>query len=266
MLPTPSTSHIDVNRVYDPAEDSFLLLDTFSSPAESEFLQQRLGMKRTNQGLASVPTISPLVVEVGTGSGVVVSFITAHAKTIFGRNDIMIVGTDINPFACQATQETVAKACRNGSKPLVQGAVSAVFMNSLNMDLANALRPGTIDVLIFNPPYVPTPDVPQMPGAEMEDEGGVSSMDFDTNSHMLALSYAGGRDGMETTNRLVAQLPLLLSADTGTAYILLCHQNRPQEVMQSIRNWGTQWSVEVAGQSNKTSGWEKLCVIRIWRT
>ena len=264
MLPTPSTSHVDVNRVYDPAEDSFLLLDTLSSPSETDFLRHRFGVE-TNQVQPKIPTISPLVVEVGTGSGVVVSFITAQAETIFGRNDILTVGTDINLFACQATNETVARACGNGWKALSESAKSPVFMDSLNMDLTNAMRPGTIDLLIFNPPYVPTQDMPDMPGAKADDKGGIS-IELDTNSHMLALSYAGGRDGMETTNRLIAQLPMLLNAKRGTAYIVLCHQNKPQEVMRSIRNWGLQWSAEIARQSKKTGGWEKLCVIRIWRT
>ena len=63
MLPTPDTSHVPYKRVYEPAEDSYLLLDTLSSAVETEYLQK------------AFPDIAPLVVEVGTGSGVVLVFV-----------------------------------------------------------------------------------------------------------------------------------------------------------------------------------------------
>lgn len=47
-----------------------------------------------------------------------------------------------------------------------------------------------------------------------------------------SLSYAGGRDGMETTERLVGILPGVLSA-RGCAYLLLFRQSRPKDVARS---------------------------------
>lgn len=267
MLPTPSTSHIDVDRVYEPAEDSFLLLDTLSSPEETAFLQQRFN----HQSRLQYQTASPLVLEIGAGSGVVLAFITAHAQELFGRAQILTLGADVNTFACAATVETVRKACAETVNGQIGRVSQAVFLTTVQADLGSAVRPHSIDVLVFNPPYVPSAELPELTRSETADRrSNLSSTSanegrFEENSHLLSLSYAGGKDGMEVTNRLLDQLPDLLSLDRGTAYILLCKQNKPEQVMERVRHWGSSWAVDVPGQSGRTGGWEKLKVLRIWR-
>ena len=269
MLPTPSTSHIDPDIIYEPAEDSFLLLDTVSSAAETCFLAQRFH--------STSP--SPLVLEVGTGSGVVLAFLTANAQEIFGRTDILTIGTDINPYACRATQQTVLKACQNNSAAFEQKAArstAAAFMASLNSDLATSIRPKMVDVLIFNPPYVPTSELPMLSidqsefrgvhhDSDSDDAGGAKSKQFAEKSHLISLSYAGGMDGMQVTNRLLMELPDIIDNVRGVAYILLCKQNKPHELIERVRQWGPEWSATVVGRSGKTGGWEKLQIVRICR-
>ncbi|GAB0132856.1 hypothetical protein EsDP_00001280 [Epichloe bromicola] len=255
MLPTPDTSHVAYERVYEPAEDSFLLLDTLSSASETAFLRSRF----------PAPPSSPpaLVVEVGTGSGVVLAFATAHALAIFGTRDVLTAGVDVSPFACRATVATVGKAA--GASPGSHSRSHGMFLGSCTGDLATPWRDGAVDVLVFNPPYVPTPEMPVPPPpsfGETEDGGGATSRDDD--SYLLSLSYAGGRDGMETTERLVAALPRIL-AQRGCAYLLLCAQNKPELVKARIRGFGAGWRAETVASSGKTAGWEKLQVLRIWR-
>ncbi|MCJ1229894.1 S-adenosylmethionine-dependent methyltransferase [Toensbergia leucococca] len=261
MLPTPSTSHVNLDRIYEPAEDSFLLLDTLSSPSETHFLRKRLGYPiHAKPQLDSTP--SPLIVEVGTGSGVVLAFVTAHAQTIFGRTDLITLGTDINRFACEAAAVTVRKASEVGCS------TSGNSLDVLFADLSSPLRNGIVDVLIFNPPYVPTPEIPSNVAVAGESVNGPSSIledSFENDSYLLSLSYTGGIDGMEVTSKLLDEIPVLLSSTRGTAYLLLCQQNKPEEVMHRIRRWGSTWYVEVVGQSGKSAGWEKLQIIRIWR-
>lgn len=96
-----------LDEVYDPGEDSFLLVDAALKEARS-------GDK---------------VLEVGTGSGVVSLFVKDVASSV--------VATDISPFACD-------NARLNGV-PVVR------------TDLYRGIC-GKFDLVIFNPPYLPTSD------------------------------------------------------------------------------------------------------------
>ena len=252
MLSTPSTSHVDTNRIYEPAEDSFLLLDALSAPSEIAFLTARF----------SLVTPTPLVLEVGTGSGVVLAFVNTHARMIFGREDVLTFGVDVNGEACAATGETIRRATEGG------GGVGGIFLGTAQGDLTAALRPGVVDVLVFNPPYVPTDELPSpIIAAGRSCSTRISKSDkLDEDSYLLSLSYAGGLDGMEVTNRLLDQLPHMLSLERGgVAYILLCGQNKPEEVSERIRTWSAGWDVESVRRSGKTGGWEKLQIVRILR-
>ncbi|KAI4142898.1 MAG: hypothetical protein L6R39_004784 [Caloplaca ligustica] len=259
MLPTPSTSHVDIDRVYEPAEDSFLLLDTLSSAAESAFLKERFGQEPA-VGRNPGQNPSALVVEVGVGSGVVLAFLTAHAQAILGRSDILSLGVDINPYACMASTQTVDVACHDASC-----SNPGLFLTSLNTDLTSVIRHGTVDVLVFNPPYVPTAEVPQTTNIHENSRVGGMKTKYEEDANLISLSYAGGADGMEVTNRLLEQLPLALNAERGVAYILLCKQNKPEKAVQRIRSWGSGWTVDVVGRSGKQGGWEKLQILRICR-
>lgn len=250
MLPTPSTSHVDFERIYEPAEDSYLLLDTLSSASEKAFLSDRFKTSATRS--------SPLVVEIGTGSGVILSFVHAHALTLFGRSDVLTVGVDVNRYACQATEQTVQVA---GAVP-AQHESHGLYLGNVVGDLGCALRGGIVDVLIFNPPYVPTPELPEIPSSVV----GERPTTFEEDSVLLELSYAGGADGMETTDRLLDGLPELLTREIGCAYVLLCAQNKPEKVKERIRQLGEGWNVETVGSSGRKAGWEKLQIVRIWRT
>lgn len=270
MLPTPDTSHVSFETIYEPSEDSYLFLDTLSSASESKWLSERF-KKGTG---ASDPV--PLIVEAGTGSGVVLAFVAAQSQEIFGRRDILTLGTDVNRNACIATQETVSTSLetqreRQGTTTTTEKAVisnlQTVHISSLTGDLCSALRPGSVDVLLFNPPYVPTEELPDLPTATQNDPAAAQSMSrsakFENDSYFLSLTYAGGADGMETTNRLLDAIPGVLSS-RGVAYVLLCKQNRPDDVKARIHGWGD-WNAETVGSSGMQAGWEKLVIVRIWR-
>ncbi|KAL6707432.1 S-adenosylmethionine-dependent methyltransferase [Coniothyrium glycines] len=250
MLPTPSTSHVCFDRVYEPAEDSYLLLDTLSSATETAFLRQRF-----RDGAP------PLVLEVGVGSGIVLAFVAANANTIFGRNNTLTLGIDINSFACEAASRTVHHALQE------QTQAQSIFLDVVNGDLATAIRPHSIDVFIFNPPYVPAelPDLSRHPAYNALPQGK-DKTSFEQDSYLLELSYAGGEDGMVVTNQMLEQVPGILRIGTGVAYILLCAQNKPEIVKKRIRAWGPGWNAETAGSSGKKAGWEKLVIVRIWKS
>ncbi|EFQ99040.1 N(5)-glutamine methyltransferase MTQ2 [Nannizzia gypsea CBS 118893] len=282
MLPTPSTSHVAFDTIYEPAEDSYLFLDTLSDLEESIWLSERFSLEQPGQRNGPLPTSasspSPVIVEVGTGSGVILGFLAANCKTIIGRSDILTIGTDVNRNACSATRQTVKVAIADKYAEESFGAAPANKQEAntkastpiqplavITGDLCSSLRPGMVDILLFNPPYVPTPELPHLPSPSEATSSTSGMSRFEMESYLLSLTYAGGEHGMETTNRLLDSIPQILNPERGVAYVLLCAQNKPQEVMGRINGWGNGWKTEIAGRSGVKAGWERLVIIRIWR-
>ncbi|KAI9653104.1 MAG: S-adenosylmethionine-dependent methyltransferase [Alyxoria varia] len=268
MLPTPNTSHVDIDKVYDPSEDSYLLLDALGAEEETAFLKKRFQVGH-----------APLVVEVGTGSGVALAFVHANARAILGRNDGLCLGTDINAYACRAACQTIkanepapfSSSSRDGdATESLARAEAGLFLGCVNADLASPLPKKIVDVLIFNPPYVPSESVPLLFESKTNDsacEVGEESLSnsYIRNMHLQALATDGGEHGMEVTDRLLKQIPEVLSK-RGVAYVLLCARNRPVEVKERIwRKLGVAWDVETVRTSGKWGGWEKLQIMRISR-
>ncbi|KAM4788356.1 methyltransferase N6AMT1 isoform 3-T4 [Cyanocitta cristata] len=128
-LPTPRYGHLGprgpFRDVYEPAEDTFLLLDALERDAGS------LREARVE-----------ICLEIGSGSGVVSTFL---ASSILGPSALYIC-TDINPMAAYCTQETAL--------------LNNVHLQPVITDLVKGLSPrlnGKVDLLLFNPPYVVTP-------------------------------------------------------------------------------------------------------------
>ncbi|XP_060083021.1 methyltransferase N6AMT1-like [Ylistrum balloti] len=125
---TPDISHLrqeDFERVYEPAEDTFLFLDALAK--EHEYIKEKK---------------PSCCVEIGCGSGVCITFL---AKML-GPTAAMYWCTDINPLAVLAAKRT---AEQNG-----------VTVIPVLTDLVQCLQPrlkNQVDVLLFNPPYVVTP-------------------------------------------------------------------------------------------------------------
>ncbi|XP_054668097.1 methyltransferase N6AMT1 isoform X1 [Grus americana] len=128
-LPTPRYDHVGPDGpfrdVYEPAEDTFLLLDALEQDAA------RLREARVE-----------ICLEIGSGSGVVSTFL---ASSIIGSSALYIC-TDINPMAAYCTLETAL--------------LNNVHLQPVITDLVKGLSPrlnGKVDLLLFNPPYVVTP-------------------------------------------------------------------------------------------------------------
>ncbi|NXG09041.1 HEMK2 methyltransferase, partial [Sakesphorus luctuosus] len=128
-LPTPRYEHVgqrgSFQDVYEPAEDTFLLLDALEQDAG------RLQEARIE-----------ICLEIGSGSGVVSTFL---ASSILGSSALYIC-TDINPMAAYCTQKTAL--------------LNNVHLQPIITDLVKGLSPrlnGKVDLLLFNPPYVVTP-------------------------------------------------------------------------------------------------------------
>ncbi|XP_012882871.1 PREDICTED: hemK methyltransferase family member 2 [Dipodomys ordii] len=124
-FPTPLYGHVGrgvFRDVYEPAEDTFLLLDALEAAADE---------------LAGVE----ICLEIGSGSGVVSAFLAS----MIGPQALYMC-TDINPDAAACTLET-ARCNKVQIQPIIT-------------DLVKGLLPRLkekVDLLVFNPPYVVTP-------------------------------------------------------------------------------------------------------------
>ncbi|GEQ70985.1 hypothetical protein JCM33374_g4666 [Metschnikowia sp. JCM 33374] len=215
MLPTPYIKNLD-DRVYDPAEDSFLLLDSLEKCIVE--LQKRQ---------------FPVVCEIGAGSGIVSTFLKVN---IFPHG--VFFATDVNPVACDTIVSTVKENDVKSNFKTVD-----VFQ----MSLTTGIRPKSVDVLVFNPPYVPAEEVPAIP--ETADD-----------YTWLDLALLGGSDGMVVTWKVLYNLNEILSRG-GVAYILFCARNHPDNVAEVMRARG--WNVRTV--LNRKAGWEVLSVLEFKR-
>lgn len=206
MVSTPSTSHVtraEWDQVYEPAEDTFALLDALEADAAL---------------LRSHPC--PLVVELGCGSGVVSTFVA----TLLGPHHGVQLATDLNPVATTVAART---AHHNSRKPI------DTILTSLLLGLAPRLR-GKIDVLLFNPPYVPT----------TEAEEAFAQRAASTDRALYA-SWAGGSTGTALVDALLlgssisGGIPLWdLLAPGGSAYVVAIKQNDPRGMVKRLEQLG----------------------------
>ncbi|KAL1737505.1 S-adenosyl-L-methionine-dependent methyltransferase [Schizophyllum commune] len=211
MIPTPDTSHlsaIDFESVYEPAEDTFLLLDALEADATA-----LRDMK---------PTIA---LEIGSGSGCVSAFL---GKILPG---VPILCADINLHACKCTRQT--------------GFKNQVMLEPINASFASPLRSrlkNSVDILLFNPPYVPT---------ESEEAYYAQS------GMTLPGSWAGGTDGMQVTDLFLPDVPDLLSP-RGRFYLVAVKQNNIQDIASRMGVMGLDCETVL----QRRAGREHLFILR----
>ena len=186
---TPNTDHLYeaefAGAVYEPSADSFAFLDALEQDSPT-LLDVR-------------PTIS---LEIGCGSGIVTAFL--HKLLQDAGHQCSFLSCDINATATNASLVTY------GTNRVPCDVVLSDFASPLLPRLQHA-----VDVLLFNPPYVPTEE------NEMHSTG-------------IEAAWAGGVDGMEVVNAFLPMANRLL-APSGLFYLVLIEQNRPKEVIQRAR-------------------------------
>ena len=187
LLPTPDYGKLH-DSVYDPAEDSFILLDALEADA--------IELK------ARKPTIC---LEIGSGSGIASTFLS----TIVEPSSALFLSTDINPHACLATLAT---------SQLNQAHLNPINTNLVSPILQRLEAAGGADVLVFNPPYVPTE----------EDELTRTQLAAE-----IGATWAGGADGMVVTNIVLDMLPRILNHG-GTLYLVAVSANQPAQIISTM--------------------------------
>uniref|UniRef100_A0A7E4V4B1 Methyltransferase HEMK2 n=1 Tax=Panagrellus redivivus TaxID=6233 RepID=A0A7E4V4B1_PANRE len=200
--------------VYDPAEDSFLLMDALVEDQEALIAQK-----------------PKVVFEIGVGSGVVSSFARTLIDGLLGNGSEYVhsFGTDINPEAIETAKRTAT--INKQSKPEL-----------FQCDLVSAVSPrfqGFIDVLLFNPPYVPTDDAP-----------------VTCSEHC----WAGGPSGRGALDRLWPIVADLLSP-TGSFYLVALKSNNIPDLIETAGQYNLDGKVVI----NRRCGIEHLFILKFWK-
>ncbi|EIE21191.1 S-adenosyl-L-methionine-dependent methyltransferase [Coccomyxa subellipsoidea C-169] len=199
--------------VYDPSDDSFALVDALVKAAE--------------EWRSKPPRIC---VEVGSGSG----YITCSVALLLQHLGITAhcISTDINPAALHSTECTL------------QAHNVADKVDLVHTDLLEGLRPRlrkAVDLLVFNPPYVPTPD------EEVLRTG-------------IAQAWAGGNRGRVVIDRFLPMVEDLLSPD-GQLFLVTVAENDPEEIIGIMQQSGLSGEVVLRRRADE----EHLSIIRCSR-
>ncbi|KAG1757255.1 S-adenosyl-L-methionine-dependent methyltransferase [Suillus lakei] len=196
MIATPDLSHLtrhDLERVYDPAEDTFLLLDALEQEAEE--LRKEC------------PLICLEFVSIILGAGLI-------------SNLPVYLCTDINKHAVRCTLAT-------GKQNKWTCSLARPLLSRLHH---------AVDVLLFNPPYVPT------------------------DTYEASSAQSRGTDGMEITNRLLQDVEL---SPRGRFYLVALRQNDVLSIRsRMLEDFGLTSQIVI----ERRAGREFLLVIRFART
>jgi len=173
----------DYEHFYEPSDDTFLLCDALL------------------HDIKLLTTLNPnICIEFGSGSGCVITYLSSLlSSSCVGPSVFMAV--EVNPRAAVATKLTAT--------------VNSQHVDVICADFTTCpLTPHSVDLLVFNPPYVPTPD---------EEVGGTG----------VSASWAGGTDGRVVIDRFIELLSGFLGA-RGLCYLLLVQENRPNDVIRQL--------------------------------
>ncbi|XP_054722706.1 methyltransferase N6AMT1-like isoform X2 [Uloborus diversus] len=166
-----------------------------------------------------------ICLEVGSGSGVISATI---AKAL---GPICYLCTDINPVAVHATK--ILTQSNDVSVDVIQTNLVEAFGTRLK---------NAVDVLIFNPPYVPSPS---------------EEMNVDN----LSLATCGGSKGREVMDRFFPYVSKLIS-ENGVFYLTCISQNN----IEDIQKHSSLHKLQMCIVLDRKCGMEHLFVLRFTST
>ncbi|CAN1828594.1 Methyltransferase N6AMT1 [Linum perenne] len=198
-------------EVYEPCDDSFALVDALLGD-----LTNLLKLRPT------------LCLEVGCGSGYVITSLALMLRSFLPAAHFL--ATDINPHAVDVTAKTLA----------AHGVQAELVLSDIGSGLDSRLA-GKVDLIVVNPPYVPTP----------EDEVGREG---------IAAAWAGGENGRRVIDRLLPAADKLLSK-TGLLYMVTLAANDPSQICLEMKRKGYDSRVILQRSTDE----ESLHIIKFWR-
>ena len=191
------------SRVYIPSEDTDLLLNVL----EEEIIKRNKTFKKA--------------IEIGTGN--------AFLSLEIYDNVNQLYSTDINPIVIDYLLNVKDKYNLEKMKVVYSNLFDSIDDNE------------KFDLIVFNPPYVPTEDL------EKEDDS--------INGYDLAVN--GGKDGREIIDSFLEKLPNHLEKE-GVCYLLVSSLNNPVEIIENFKQ--KKLNAEIV--NSKKLFFEELFVLR----
>lgn len=242
----PSLDHLhmkDYQSVYEPSDDTYLLIDAIGSDVDVMDNLVEDGAHTNVMDRSNIKT----TLEIGCGTGVPSIYLATRMRGMnndsaddseekFSNNNVCHHVTDINPEAIRIAKETAE----------ANGITEQEFITH-KCDLASDLLPeyeNKIDVFIFNPPYVPTPD----------DEVGSSGIEA---------SWAGGKNGRVVFDRAMPEIARLLSYPHGVGYVVAVDDNYPEEIAKMMMS---RYGIMVVPWLRRRARNELLTILRLTPT
>ena len=182
--------------------------DLVYEPAEDSFLLADVALEEAEPGMS--------ILEVGAGSGFVSAVLRANVK------GIRVLATEINPHAARCAKANSVEVIRT--------------------DLFRGLKPesqkASFDLILFNPPYLPTSKEEKVPG-------------------WLNYAFDGGASGRETLDRFLGEVRNYLKPG-GKILVLISSITGLEAVKEKMEKLG--FEVDVVGR--KKVSFEELMVVR----
>ncbi|HWR24659.1 MAG TPA: HemK2/MTQ2 family protein methyltransferase [Methanosarcina sp.] len=182
--------------------------DLIYEPAEDSFLLADAALKETKSGMR--------ILEIGTGSGFVAAVLLSNLKNIF------LLATEINPYAALCAKTNSIEVVRT--------------------DLFKGIKPRSpescFDLILFNPPYLPTSEEEKIPG-------------------WLNYAFDGGIDGRETLDSFLDEVRDYLKPG-GKVLVIISSITGLDAVKEKMLNLG--FKVDIIDR--KKVSFEELLVVR----
>ncbi|MGB9929903.1 MAG: HemK2/MTQ2 family protein methyltransferase [Methanosarcina sp.] len=177
-------------------------------PAEDSFLLACAALKEIKPGMC--------VLEVGTGSGFISAFLLNKVPEIF------LIATEINPHAALCAK-------MNGVQ---------VIRTDLFQGIRHRCPVSCFDLILFNPPYLPTSGEEKVPG-------------------WLNYAFDGGKNGRETLDRFLDEVKAYLKPG-GKILILISSLTGLEAVEKKMKDSGFKTGV----LKKKKISFEELAVLK----
>lgn len=182
--------------------------DLVYEPAEDSFLLADAAIEEAEPGM--------LILEIGGGSGFVSSVLRENVK------GIRVFATEINPHAARCAKENGVEVIRT--------------------DLFKGIKPGNrgvfFDLILFNPPYLPTSEEEKVPG-------------------WLNYAFDGGTGGRETLDLFLDEVRNYLKPD-GKILVLISSITG----LEAVKGKMTKIGFDVDVVRRKKVSFEELMVVR----